>query len=62
MSNRVHEIAKKFGMETKDFVKKIVKIGINKDNPLNKLSEDEIKKIENELKEKTQVIKEKNDI
>ncbi|VWL85309.1 translation initiation factor IF-2 [Oceanivirga miroungae] len=49
MSNRVHEVAKKFKMNTKDFISKISKLGINKENALNTLDESEIKKIENEF-------------
>lgn len=54
MSYRVHEIAKKFGMNTKDFISKISKLGINKDNALNKLDDLEVNKIENEFNKEKQ--------
>ncbi|WP_197035147.1 translation initiation factor IF-2 [Oceanivirga salmonicida] len=62
MGNRIYDVAKKFGMDTIKFVEKISKLGITKNNPLNKLDENEMKKIEMEFQGKNDdnvVVKEK---
>lgn len=46
MSNRVYDYAKKFAQDTTTFIKKLTKLGIENKTALNKLSEEEIRIIE----------------
>lgn len=49
MSYRVHEVAKKFGMNVKEFITKISKFGIEKQSPLNIINVNELSEIENKF-------------